>query len=101
MGDPAGVGPEVAIKAVVNGDLDALCNPLLIGNAHALRSAIRFCALKTELAVVRNITDARFGSGRVVVLDPEDLGADDFAVVPWFAGSNSPMNLRRLVRLTV
>jgi 4-hydroxy-L-threonine phosphate dehydrogenase PdxA len=32
MGDPAGIGPEIAIKSLLNPEIHTLCNPVLIGD---------------------------------------------------------------------
>ena len=39
MGDPAGVGPEVTVKALMDGELTSLCRPLVIGDARVLGKA--------------------------------------------------------------
>src|SRR5215510_4295239 len=36
IGDPAGIGPEVALKAVVEEEVLAACEPVLIGDAQYL-----------------------------------------------------------------
>ena len=38
MGDPAGIGPEVALKAATSKDVLAVCVPILIGDAQYLTS---------------------------------------------------------------
>jgi 4-hydroxythreonine-4-phosphate dehydrogenase len=37
IGDPAGIGPEIALKAVADRHVRAICRPLLIGSAGELR----------------------------------------------------------------
>ena len=32
MGDPAGIGPEVALKAAASGDIKAICDPVIYGD---------------------------------------------------------------------
>ncbi len=39
MGDPAGIGPEVVVKALAHPDLYHLCRPVVIGDARALERA--------------------------------------------------------------
>ena len=39
MGDPAGIGPEVIMKALAQPEVLAICNPLVIGDANRLRKA--------------------------------------------------------------
>ena len=38
MGDAAGIGPEVIMKALASTEVRAICNPLVIGDAERLRS---------------------------------------------------------------
>jgi 4-hydroxythreonine-4-phosphate dehydrogenase len=97
IGDPAGVGPEVAVKALATGEPSRLCNPILIGNAHALRSAIRTSNLKLELDVVPRFADAKFSTGRTVVLDPGDIRPEDFETgKPSAAGGRAVVRWIRL-----
>ncbi len=44
IGDPCGIGPEVVVKAWVSGRLHAVCRPVLIGSAAAMRQALRVAA---------------------------------------------------------
>ena len=39
MGDPAGVGPELAVKALRSEEVHALCQPLIVGDLEVLRLA--------------------------------------------------------------
>ena len=41
MGDPAGVGPEIAVKAVADERVQRACRPLLVGSAEVLAEAAR------------------------------------------------------------
>lgn len=51
MGDPTGIGPEIIIKALLSGELDALAHPLLIaGDAGVLRHAARIFGVDGEIA---------------------------------------------------
>lgn len=33
MGDPASIGPEIAVKALLNEKIYAICRPILVGDA--------------------------------------------------------------------
>ena len=39
MGDPAGIGPEVAVKALMEPSLYAMCKPVIVGTEAALFEA--------------------------------------------------------------
>lgn len=59
MGDPAGVGPEVIVKALGHTEIYQKCIPVVIGDYSALADAIRFCALSLELHEIEDVLEAR------------------------------------------
>ena len=71
MGDAAGVGPEVIVKALAHADVYAWCRPLVIGDAGRLKEAIALC--KLALKVVR-VADAASGAYARGAIDCLDLG---------------------------
>jgi 4-hydroxythreonine-4-phosphate dehydrogenase len=58
MGDPFGIGPEVAVKALANKNIYLRCRPLLIGDANVFRQAIAFSGLKLKVRPVHSVTEA-------------------------------------------
>jgi len=71
MGDAAGVGPEVIVKALSHAEVYARCRPLVIGDAGRLEEAVGLC--KLELKVVRATSPAS-GSYAMGTIDCLDLG---------------------------
>ncbi len=69
MGDPAGNGPEITIKALAHFDLYDRCRPIVVGDAGILEQATRFVG-RPEIQIHRceKVTDARFTPGIVDVL---------------------------------
>ncbi len=51
LGDPAGIGPEVAVKALADRSVRAACRPLLIGDQTALRRALTLCGFEWSLDI--------------------------------------------------
>lgn len=41
MGDPAGVGPEIIVKAFAQEDIYKICNPLVIGDREVIKKVIK------------------------------------------------------------
>lgn len=72
IGDPCGVGPEVVAKAWASGRLHAVCRPVLIGSAAAMRQAIQIAGLTASVRVVAGPEDILDSSD---VLDIIDSGA--------------------------
>lgn len=53
MGDPAGIGPEVVLKAVAEEEVLAVCRPVIIGDAQLLAHNARTLDLQCGYEVVR------------------------------------------------
>ena len=53
MGDPAGIGPEVVLKAVAEEDIRKLCVPVIIGDAQLLAHTARTLDLQCGYDIVR------------------------------------------------
>ena len=53
MGDPAGIGPEVALKAVAEEEIQRVCIPIIIGDAQLLAHTARTLDLQSGYDIVR------------------------------------------------
>ena len=53
MGDPAGIGPEVVLKAVAEEEVRAVCRPVIIGDAQLLAHHARTLDLQCGYEIVR------------------------------------------------
>ena len=73
MGDPCGVGPEVCLKALTTEGLTARCRPLLLGSTTAARMTADACGIDVTLRSIGTLEAARYESGVIDVLDPENL----------------------------
>lgn len=75
MGDPGGIGAEVAMKS--HADASETADVVVVGDADVLRAAGRACDVNAELNVVDDISEARFESGVLDVLDFDNVDATD------------------------
>jgi 4-hydroxythreonine-4-phosphate dehydrogenase len=53
MGDPAGIGPEVVLKAVAEEEIQRVCIPIIIGDAQLLAHTARTLDLQSGYDIVR------------------------------------------------
>ena len=74
MGDPAGVGPEIALRAIADPDVWKEGVPLLIGDLSVLQAVSRKLGLPAKL---RRVNDPSGISG-----SPDDLPVMDLGMVP-------------------
>lgn len=71
MGDPAGIGPEIVVKALANKEVYEKCIPVVIGDYEALQDAVRFSKLDLTLSEIHGPADAqgRYGSVEFINLN--------------------------------
>ena len=100
MGDAAGIGPEIIMKALARGDANALCRPLVIGDARRLSLAGRIVG--SSLRIISRVAprEALYSPGTVECIDlaliPEDL---PFGVTSAIAGEAAFRCIERAVRI--
>jgi 4-hydroxythreonine-4-phosphate dehydrogenase len=73
MGDPASIGPEVAVKAFGRQSVYDACRPLLVGDANVIQDAIRFCGSNLTVNPVNTVDDAVFRFGQIDVYDLKNV----------------------------
>jgi 1,2-dihydroxy-3,5-cyclohexadiene-1,4-dicarboxylate dehydrogenase len=67
-GDPAGIGPEVSLKAALDPAVRGACDPILVSDPAVLARHAKACGIKAEIRVVERAGDARPSAQRVNVL---------------------------------
>lgn len=76
MGDPAGVGPEIIIKALSHVEVYQKCIPVVIGDYEALADAVHFCNIPVELNEIKNIEEGKGEFGKIDFLNLKYLEKD-------------------------
>jgi 4-hydroxythreonine-4-phosphate dehydrogenase len=100
MGDAAGVGPEIVVKALAHADLYARCRPLVIGDAQRLQTAAGLCGLSLRIHPVQGVEDAFFEPGTVDCVDLGLIPADlPFGKLSATAGDAAYRYVERAVAL--
>jgi 4-phospho-D-threonate 3-dehydrogenase / 4-phospho-D-erythronate 3-dehydrogenase len=100
MGDAAGIGPEIIMKALARLEARALCRPLVIGDARRLALAGRI--VRSQLRIVSRAapTEARYAPGTLECIDlaliPDDL---PFGATSAVAGEAAFRFIERAVRI--
>ncbi|MBV0913826.1 PdxA family dehydrogenase [Anianabacter salinae] len=67
MGDPNGIGPEIALKAAVAFAVEGALRPVVVGDWHVARSTADLCGLELgaiEIADVAALPEAEFQPGQ-------------------------------------
>jgi len=69
MGDAAGIGPEIIMKALAGPQVHAFCRPLVVGDAARLRQAGDIVGTRLPVESLREPAQARFGPDKVECID--------------------------------
>lgn len=76
LGDPASIGPEVVVKALAGGGLDAVCVPVVVGDRRVVARALSSTGIALEIVPVGRPGEATGEPGRVEVVDVPAYGID-------------------------
>lgn len=78
MGDPAGIGPEIIIKALENKRIYYQCKPLVTGDAKVMENAARQLNSSLKINPIKEVKDAKFEYGVIDVIDLECVDMSTF-----------------------
>jgi 4-hydroxythreonine-4-phosphate dehydrogenase len=100
MGDAAGVGPEIIMKALRDASVYANCRPFVIGDAKILERAGRVVQSELTVRSIASLSEASYAFGTVECLDLNLLPADlPFGQVSAEAGHAAFMYLKQAIEL--
>ena len=78
MGDPAGIGAEITVKALSNLEIYNLAIPVVIGSKVVMEDAINFIPANVSLNVIDDIKQAKGKYGIIDLFDLNNITLDDF-----------------------
>ena len=79
LGDIAGVGPEIVVKALANPVVYQTAQPLVIGEVGALRRALRITGLDLALRIVTDPAQGQYQPGVIDLVDLANVDAERIA----------------------
>jgi 4-hydroxythreonine-4-phosphate dehydrogenase len=103
MGDPASIGPEIAIKALLNKTVYDNCRPVLVGDAVVFIDVIDRLQLNASINVISDIKEARFEYGKPDVLDLQftDIKQLKLGEISAMAGNASFQAVKKVIELAL
>jgi len=76
MGDPAGIGPEIILKAMAEDKIYNICTPVVIGSVNVLNKIEQVIKTGLKLNKVNKVSDAKYTFGTIDVIDLNNINAD-------------------------
>lgn len=103
MGDPAGIGPEIVVRALNHKETYEQCRPLVVGDANVIRLAIDALALPLSVNAIHKVEDAGFKYGCIDVyhLNCVDLNNFSFGKVDAQCGNAAFLSIRTAIELAM
>ena len=105
MGDPAGNGPEITVKALSDAGLYERCRPIVVGDAKMIEQAKGFVGMPgIQVNPVRAVPEARFEAGTIDVyqLDLiEDVSKFKIGEVSVEGGNAAFQSVKKTVELAM
>jgi len=102
MGDAAGIGPEIIVKALGRKDVYDWCRPLVIGDAKMLERALAVTGMALSVGRIDDPAAGRYVHGTVDCLDLDLLPADlPFGRVSPEAGNAAFHYVKKAVELAL
>jgi 4-hydroxythreonine-4-phosphate dehydrogenase len=103
MGDPASIGPEIAVKALLQKEIHKICQPLVVGDAKVFEQIISKLQLHASVNTISSVADAKFELG---LIDIFDLGITDicklqFGEIDAMCGEASFQAVKKVIELAL
>ncbi|TFL10146.1 terephthalate dihydrodiol dehydrogenase [Pusillimonas caeni] len=77
LGDPAGIGPEIALKAALDPRVLAVCRPLLVGDRSAVARHAGLCGIDVRIDPVESAAeDVAPGTDQVTILHRDHFSTE-------------------------
>ena len=73
LGDPAGIGPEVALKAAMDPEVRAICRLVLFGDRTVLEAHAEACGLSAQLQAFVGADESSAGGSAVTLVQREQF----------------------------
>ncbi len=80
LGDPSGIGPEIALKAALDPQVRAVCRPLLVGDREALNVHAKALGLSPQFLAVERASDATWQGSSISLLERRNYKQGEFAL---------------------
>jgi len=78
MGDPAGIGAEIIVKALSNKEIYERSKPVVIGSRIAMKDALSFIPSNLKLNVIKNTEEIKGEFGIIDLIDLDNVKLDEF-----------------------
>lgn len=80
IGDPAGIGPEIVVKAIVNKDVFQAARCVVIGDKNIIMDAIHFTNTPLKVNVIKAPKEGLYEEGILNLIDLNNVNKNEFKI---------------------
>lgn len=80
MGDPAGIGPEIVVKSLVNKEVQNAAACVVIGDRDVIEDAIKFSGVDLMVNVIEKVNEGDYSEGILNLIDLDNVDMNEFKI---------------------
>jgi 4-hydroxythreonine-4-phosphate dehydrogenase len=103
MGDPASIGPEIALKALLQPEIYEICRPILVGDGGVFNKIREKLGIDIQLNTVQSVSEAafKFGTPDIFDLKNADPSKIEFGQISAEAGNAAFEAVKKVIDLAL
>lgn len=103
MGDPAGIGPEIIVKALDKAEIYDECRPIVVADYGIMKDALRIVNSDLKIHRVDKVADADFVFGAIDMIDLHnvDMAKHQYGKVSAMAGNAAFESIVSVIKLAM
>jgi len=101
MGDPSGIGPEIAVKTLAKKEIYKICKPLIVGDSNVIKDALRITSLDLNVNSITDVKKALFQFGTLDVYDLKNVSMTElqYGKVSAMSGNAAFEAIKKVIEL--
>lgn len=80
MGDPAGIGPEIIVKALSSNEIKGLANCVIIGDKNVLENALKITNAPLTINCIENVKEGKYDEQTLNVIDLKNVDMNELKI---------------------
>lgn len=103
MGDPASIGPEIAVKALKDKKIYEICRPLIAGDAGVFEKIIVELGLDVKVNRIEKPAEAGFAFGTIDIVDLKNVDTSklEYGKIDAMCGEASFRSVEKVIQLAL
>src|SRR5690606_37208873 len=80
IGDPAGIGPEIVVKALDNEGVYRVSKPIVVGEKDTIKQAMKICEIDLEINQIETPEQGNFTKGIIDLINLNNINIEELEI---------------------